>query len=869
MSLTLVIAEKPSVAGDIARALGGFKKDGDFWVGENMMIGAAVGHLLEMTAPEEFEVKRGKWTFAHLPVLPPYFALKPIARSKERFSSLRTKLRSRAVTDVINACDAGREGELIFRNLMEAAFEGKKQKPIRRLWLQSMTKNSIIEAFQHLRSDEEMKPLEAAARCRSEADWLVGINGTRALTAFNSSEGGFYLTTVGRVQTPTLAVVVRREEEISAFVPRAYWEVHARFGCGQGEYEGTWFRPDFQKTNDPEDRADRHWSFPDAERIVALCSGKTGVVTEKKKRTRQLSPLLFDLTSLQREANARFGFSAKTTLSLAQALYEKHKVVTYPRTDSRALPEDYPETVRETLGKLPLVSSQYAPFAEAILRENWVKADRRIFDNSKISDHFAIIPTGEAPKTLSEAETKLYDLIVRRFLSVFYPAAEYDVTTRITVVEGESFRSEGKILVSPGWLLVRGSLPKSSKGELPAVSEGETVQTLAVETVAEATRPPVRYTEATLLSAMEGAGKKLEDDELRDAMAEKGLGTPATRASIIEGLIEQKYLRREERELVPTPKAFQLFTLLRGLKLEQLSEPRLTAEWEQKLALIERGQFEAKQFMDDIRQLTASIVEVARRYEGTSVPMINPIHIQTPCPVCGGEVVETYRRFACTNPSCYFSISKYPASRVFSAEEVETLLSTGRVGPLTGFVSRRGFLFDAEIMLAKDSETDQLQLRFDFEENERESRDEDAIQAAPVVGICPICGGTVRAFENAFECENALKDRKKCSLRVSRTILQREVTEEEAKILFAQKQTPVLSGFVSKRTGRPFKAILKVHSKKGVEFEFPKAEDGKDDGGKTKTAKSKAASKAADADTEKGTAATTARSPRKRTKKEA
>lgn len=855
MTLTLVIAEKPSVAGDIARALGGFKQEGGFWVGENMIIGAAAGHLLEMVVPEEFDVKRGKWTFAHLPVLPPHFDLKPITRNKERYEALSKKLRSRTVTDVINACDAGREGELIFRNLMDAAFGGKKQKPIRRLWLQSMTKASILEAFAHLRSDEEMKPLEAAARCRSEADWLVGINGTRALTAFNSREGGFYLTTVGRVQTPTLAVVVRREEEIASYVSRAYWEVHATFACEKGSYEATWFDPDFRKNpEDPEAKAERHWTQNEAERIVRRCAGRAGTVTEKKKRTRQLSPLLFDLTSLQREANSRFGFSAKTTLSIAQALYEKHKVVTYPRTDSRALPEDYPATVCQTLGKLAGISAQYEPFAKKILQEAWVKVDRRIFDNSKISDHFAIIPTGETPKKLSDVEAKLYDLIVRRFLSVFYPAAEYDVTTRITVVEDESFRSEGKVLVEPGWLVVRGTLPKPAKGDLPPVSEGEVVRTEHINVVEDVTRPPARYTEATLLSAMENAGRKIEEDDLRDAMADKGLGTPATRAAIIEGLIDQKYLRREERDLIPTPKAFQLLTLLRGLKLEQLTEPRLTAEWERKLSLIEAHQVEPEGFMNEIRDLTASIVEVARRNEGMSIPLDNPIHIKAPCPVCGGCVVETYRRFACTNPSCYFSISKHPGARVFSADEVETLLSTGRVGPLSGFISRQGFPFDAELHLVRDEESGELRLAFDFEEKEPEAVDEDAIEQAPIMGTCPMCGSVVRMFEKGFICEAAVRDRKKCKLRVGRTILQHEITEDEARELFTKGRTPLLDDFISKRTGRKFRAYLTVDAKKGVIFQFPESDEAEGEDDKKKTRAS---------GTKKG-AATSTRSPRKR-----
>ena len=793
MSQTLVIAEKPSVAGDIARALGGFTKDGNFWVSETMVIGSAVGHLLELKAPAEYEVKRGKWSFANLPVLPPQFDLAPIERTKERFAELQKKLRSRAVTDVINACDAGREGELIFRYLMQAAFEGKKAKPVRRLWLQSMTKNAIREAFSQLRSDAEMKPLEAAARCRSEADWLVGINGTRAMTAFN-------------------------------FVPKAYWEVRATFAVENGTYESVWIDPDFKKEAGQNDlKAERLWSAERAQAVAVACRGGKGGVEDKKRRTRQASPALFDLTSLQREANGRFGFSAKTTLSIAQALYEKHKVLTYPRTDARALPEDYIETVNETLTKLRALST-YDLLAGRILANGWVKPDPRVFDNAKISDHFAIIPTGELPKTLSEAEQKVYDLVVRRFLSVFYPAAEYDVTTRLTTVAGQVFRTEGKVLVEPGWLEVRGLSASHGRNTLPSVAPGEQALVDSVEAVAEQTRPPARYTEATLLSAMENAGKKIEEDQLRDAMAEKGLGTPATRSGIIENLIEQHYMRRDERDLVATPKAVQLMALLKGLSIAQLSEPKLTAEWEQKLALIERGEGSADAFMEDIRALTRQIVSAAADYEGNSVPIDNPIHIHAPCPMCGGEVVENYRYFSCTTPTCGFRVSKSPGSRVFAPEEVETLLSTWRVGPLAGFVSKRGFPFEAELLLKRDESTGEVRMQFDFDEDDKETLSTDQIANAPVIGRCPCCGANVRVLDEAYMCETAMVDRKKCVMRVARTILGHELTLQQASGLFESGETEVFSDFVSKRTKRPFRASLKLDAKKGVVFQFPEKE---------------------------------------------
>ncbi|MEY3229830.1 MAG: hypothetical protein RL474_718, partial [Pseudomonadota bacterium] len=581
----LIIAEKPSVANDIAKALGGFTKHDEYFENEAFLISSAVGHLLEIAAPEEYEVKRGKWSFANLPVIPPHFDLRPIAKTESRLKVLQKLIKRKDVNRIINACDAGREGELIFRLITQHA---KAQQKIERLWLQSMTPAAIREGFNKLRSDDELIPLADAARCRSEADWLVGINGTRAMTAFNSKSGGFFLTTVGRVQTPTLSIVVQREEQIRKFVSKDYWEVRAEFIAAAGIYEGRWINPDFKKDpTDPDARENRLWSEAAAKSIVAACRGKKGSVSEESKPATQLAPQLFDLTSLQREANARFGFSAKNTLGLAQALYERHKVLTYPRTDARALPEDYLETVHKTIEQLGEHVPEYRQFSTAILKgdgkKSWVKPNKRIFDNSKISDHFAIIPTLESPKNLSEPEQKLYDLVVRRFLAVFYPAAEYRVTTRITEVSGHQFKTEGRVLVEPGWLTVYG---KSSQAddELVPVQKNESVQNETLELVALKTKPPARYSEATLLSAMESAGKWVDDDEMREAMAEKGLGTPATRAAIIEGLLAEKYIVREARELIPTAKAFQLMTLLRGLDVAELTQPDLTGTWEHKLA---------------------------------------------------------------------------------------------------------------------------------------------------------------------------------------------------------------------------------------------------------------------------------------------
>ncbi|WP_341248202.1 DNA topoisomerase III [Cupriavidus pauculus] len=842
MSKALIIAEKPSVAADIARALGGFTKHDEYFESDDYVLSSAVGHLVEIAAPDEYEVKRGKWSFTNLPVIPPHFDLRPIPKTESRLKVLNRLIKRKDVSALINACDAGREGELIFRLIAQQA---KAKQPVRRLWLQSMTPQAIRDGFAALREDEEMMPLADAARCRSEADWLVGINGTRAMTAFNSKGGGFFLTTVGRVQTPTLSIVVEREEKIKHFVPRDYWEVRAEFIAAAGLYEGRWFDPKFKKNEfDPEARDSRLWSEAEAKSIVAACRDKPGTVTEESKPSTQQSPALFDLTTLQREANSRFGFSAKNTLGLAQALYEKHKVLTYPRTDARALPEDYLDTVKQTMDMLADSSPNYLPHAKKILASGWVKPNKRIFDNSKISDHFAIIPTLQAPKNLSEPEQKLYDLVVRRFLAVFFPAAEFQITTRITEVAGHHFKTEGKVLVNPGWLVIYGreAQAKDDKdASLVPVQKDEKVKTDKVEAVGLTTRPPARYNEATLLSAMEGAGKLVDDDALREAMAGKGLGTPATRAAIIEGLLTEKYLVREGRELIPTAKAFQLMTLLRGLGVQELTQAELTGEWEHKLSQIERGRLKRDEFMREIAQMTQQIVKRAKEYDSDTIPG-DYATLDTPCPQCGGQVKENYRRFACT--ACDFSISKIPGGRQFEIEEVEELLLKKEIGPLQGFRSKMGRPFAAILKLAKDDEG-HWKMEFDFGQNDDEGDGEPVdFSGETPVGHCPKCNGSVYEHGMKYVCENAVGSEKTCDFTTGKIILQQEISSEQIGKLLSNGKTDLLTGFKSSRTGRNFKAYLVKQPDGKIGFEFEAREPKAGAAAKT-AAKTGAAAKAA------------------------
>jgi DNA topoisomerase-3 len=810
MSKSLIIAEKPSVATDLARALGGFKKVDDYFENDRYIISSAIGHLVELCLPSELDVKRGKWSFANLPIIPDEFDLKPIDKTKARFNLLKRLMARKDVGDLINACDAGREGELIFRYLTK--LSGTK-KPVRRLWLQSMTTESIRSAFERLRSDEEMQPLANAAVCRSESDWLVGINGTRAMTAFNNKTGGFQLTPVGRVQTPTLAILTEREEKIHAFKSRTYFEVFADFEVKAGSYRGRWFREDFTKNGDEDARAERIWEAAVAEQIKARCLGKTGIATEERKPTTQAPPLLYDLTSLQRDANGR-GFSAKRTLQLAQQLYEKFKVITYPRTDSRYLPEDYLATVKSTLGKIS--DPTLARHARTVLDKQWVRPTKRVFNNAKISDHFAIVPSGQVPHGLDEVQQKIYDMIVRRFISVFFPAAQFEITTRITRVEKDAFKTDGKVIIDPGWLAVYGreaALVGAEGGEsLVAITPNEPAKVLDVEVKQDETKPPARFNEATLLSAMEGAGKLIDDEELREAMRAKGLGTPATRAATIEGLIFQEYVRRQGRELIATAKGMSLITLLRGIGVSELCSPEMTGEWEHKLKQIQEGAMQPKTFMTQIKDFTREIVEKAKNFEGDSVSG-NFAELNVKCPKCGGgPFQEDYRTYKCR--TCGLMIWKTMAGRLFDPAEVETLLTEGKVGPLEGFRSKMGRPFSAVVKLGEE-----FKQQFDFPENDQGAA--TAIDPAKheALGLCPVCGkGQVYALDNSFACERAVSSPKECTFRVGKVILQKDIPKEQVQKLIATGKTDLLPKFMSKK-GRPFSAHLKLEKGK-VGFEF-------------------------------------------------
>jgi DNA topoisomerase-3 len=833
MGKTLIIAEKPSVMTELSRALtktlGKFNKKGAardvFYENDTTIITSAVGHLVELRMPMGPNSKKLPWNFQVLPAIPEQFELDPKPDSEARLNQVLKLARRKDVDLLVNACDAGREGELIFRYIIDF---GGINKPVKRLWMQSMTNNAITEAWAHLRPGEQMQPLADAAKCRSESDWLVGLNATRALTCFNSRYGGFNITAAGRVQTPTLAILAQRETEIQAFKPTPFFEVHATFGVDAGEYLGKWIDEAWKKSEStPLSKPERIWDQLTAEAIQSRCQGKICGVSEEKTSRSEIPKQLYDLTTLQKEAP----FTAKGTLQIAQALYEKHKMISYPRTDSRHLPEDYAGNVREALQAIGNSDLEVAKYAKAVLSgstENGPRLhkSRRVFDSKGITDHHAIIPTGKLAK-LSEAEQKLYDMIVRRFIAVFYPPAEFEQTTRLTRLTRvetsviDTFKTEGRILVKPGYLEVYGRSPgvAAGKDELTPVTAGETASIESVEVLREETKPPARMTESTLLSAMEGAGKLIDDDDdLRDAMAERGLGTPATRAATIEGLISQKYLAREGRELFVAGSGMRLIALVRELKIEGLHSPKLTGDWEFKLRQMEQGSLKRDDFMKEIISYTREICTKAREAAEREREKVFP-DLKAPCPICGApSLKQTAATYECREPGCKFRAKKHIAGRLLTEPEAIELLTKKFVGPLTGFISKFNKPFDAALELDP-----KFKVKFVFENDDPESPPE--LTDEQLIGEAKTGDGKsykVYATGNAYHVPEIATKKDPHGIRVTKAILQCEIPVDQMLKLIGTGKTDILKGFVSNQTKRKFDAHLTLDLKEGkVGFDFP------------------------------------------------
>ncbi len=855
MSKTLIIAEKPSVASDLARVLG--KKLGKFtkddttgsFRNDTLIITSAVGHLVEQKKPQTEDGKSLPWKMEYLPVMPRTMELEPIPKSADLLKKVLKLARSKEVADLVNACDAGREGELIFRNIIRF---GNIKKPLRRLWMQSMTDDAILDAWANLKKDGDMLNLADAAVCRSESDWLVGLNSTRALTVLQSAAGGFNVTPTGRVQTPTLAILAARQKDILAFTPEPYSEVRATFAAVSGNYEAKWFDPEWKKNEaTPQRTRDRIWDAAEAAAIATRCEGQPAEVRETHKPVSMPAPLLFDLTSLQKEASNRFGFSARRTLQIAQECYEKHKVLTYPRTDSKFLPGDYIHIATRTVTAVRDAMPEFTAAAEGILAGKGIRPSKRVFDSSKVSDHFAIIPTGRFVNLTGDA-AKIFTLVVQRFLGVFMPNAEYEDTERTTIVTTpgavDHFHSHGRVLRQAGWRTLYATSARAKKDELAPVAPGETVRATRMEAVQDQTKPPAAYTEATLLTAMETAGKLVEDDELAYAMKERGLGTPATRAAIIEGLITQEYIVRDGKELIATRRGMDLIDLLCKIGLSTLSSPELTGDWEYRLKQMENGKLERGRFMEDIRTYTTDIVDSVRDYMKNGKNPDLPIT----CPACGAKGLGS-RVDAVSCHACKFRLRRVHAGLGLSDEQLEELITRHELPVMDGFRSKFGKPFKAGLrLLAPETERGSWKAEFYFDDAKEGAGKESAPLPQKSLGLMPVkAQGELEVMETdkqwlVPQFDQGGKSGKR-GFSMSRNILGKDIEEEQLRRVLAEGKSELITGFISQRTHRPFDAFLVLDVKKGnVSFEFPPRE------ARPKGARSKADSKftAADATAE-------------------
>ncbi len=851
MGKALVITEKPSVARDICAALGGFSEGEGYFENDATIVTFAVGHIFELLEPEELDPSYKRWTLANLPIIPEEFKLKPKSGQSERIRTIKKLIERTDVADLINACDAGREGELIFREIVK---HFSVTKPIRRLWLQSMTTEAIRNGFRSLRPGEELAGLAAAAECRAYSDWLIGMNATRALTKRLKSRKERTAWSAGRVQTPTLAILVGREFEILAHESKPFWRVAAVFEHARERYNASWFAPDFHGEADSEQKDDRLFDAARAEAIVVAVRGQSGTVAETRKPSRESAPPLFDLTSLQREANRRFGWSARRALSAAQRCYDGHKLLTYPRTDSRCLPSDYRATVHSVIDRF----AEGSPYADAArrLKEHGLENQGRIFDDSGVSDHFAIIPTGVLPgDRLSGDDQKLFDLVARRFLSAFYPPAVWERVERVTEVAGEHFRTRARSLQEPGWRFVLPPSEGEEGGTLAPLVAGQSevsgvaVMTAEVQSVAEETKPPARVTEARLLSLMENAGKQIDDEDRAAVLHEKGIGTPATRAEIIENLISKGYVVRVGKALRPTVKGIRFIDTLRRIRVDRLYSPELTGDLEYHLLQVERGQRGADDFMAEIERYTSEIVERAKNFEYEDLydhepPLGN-------CPFGGRQVVErawfyTCQKDAdlpqeakadpnCPNPGCPLLIWKDTSGRYIDRRSVERLLREGNSGVLDGFTARNGRVYKGVLEL--DRQEFKVVVRSAGSSDEAVSEEPEYEVNPEPLGRCPVCSEhDVVETPTQFVCESRLREEEEapevgqrgkpaCSFVFPRTVCKREISRGEAIVYIQNGRTELLTDFTS-RFGRPFSAILVLRDTGRHRFEFPPRERG-------------------------------------------
>ena len=895
MGKALVITEKPSVARDIVGVLGDFEEEEGYWENDDYVVTFAVGHLLELVSPEDIDEKYKRWTLDTLPILPEEFPLKPKEGSSERLRTIKKLLKRDDVDRLVNACDAGREGELIFREIAEYL---ETKLPIERLWLQSMTKKAIKEGFSKLEPGSRYEGLSKAAHCRNYSDWLIGMNATRALTRRLKSRSENQAWSAGRVQTPTLKMLVEREMDILSHRPVPYWRIKANFEHNKEVYEAAWFDPKFNSTAEGA-KDDRIFDEKKAKALIEKLEGKAGSASETRKPSKETAPPLFDLTSLQREANRRFGWSARRTLNAAQRCYEGHKVLTYPRTDTKALPNDYRAVVDEVIEQLK-EDDRFTGASERLQSKGLLNTER-VFNDEKVSDHFAIIPTGQLSDELSGDDARLFELVTRRFLATFHPPAIWSRVERTTIVENEHFRSRAKTLQTPGWREVLGDQEEASKDKLSPLIEGQDkadnveVDSKEYELVDEETKPPARITEARLLSLMENAGKAVEDEETAEAMRERGIGTPATRADTIENLISKGYVMRAGRGLTPSVKGIRLIDILQRMNAERLASPALTGELEQHLTEVERGATAETKFMDEVYDYTKEIVQLTKEFEFED--LFPDDEELGKCPLCDKPVYERSWFYRCKEPEglpkkrppkkkkkkdeenaepeikdCPFRIWKDKSGRYVDKETVKELLDKKTTRVLDGFMTRQGRTYRGQLELVDGA----VELkRVAGGESDLMGMPEYEVNEQPLA-TCPTCKkGDVVETRSTFVCSLGLavlkklerdettifpvkkkeipEDMEYCSFLLPRTVCKREMTREETSGYIKNGKTETLSDFISQK-GRPFSAFLFLKETGRHGFEFPPRGEGKATAKKTtkkKAAKKKTKKKAAKKTTKK------------------
>ena len=818
MSKTLVIAEKPSVAADIAKVVGAGKKSTHAYEGDSHIVSWAVGHLLEFQKPEDYDEALKRWRLKDLPIIPDQFKLSPVRGASAQLKALKKMIRRKDVDKLINACDAGREGELIFREIYRFA---DTDKPVDRLWLQSMTGNAIQKGLAAPRTQDSVQGLADAADCRAECDWLIGMNATRALTIRLRSRSDKTVWSAGRVQTATLAMLVRREREILAHEPQPYWLLKATFevdGKDPDLYLGTWFDP---KGTAPRDRI---FDLGQRDRLLALLATKPqATASETRKTSRETAPPLLDLTTLQREGNKRFGFSAKRTLRAAQSLYEQYKLLTYPRTDSKALPEDYRPFVKQSIEFLANQKS-LGIHAKRLLSDG-MNNEKRNFNNKAVSDHFAIIPTGEGdPSRLHGDEAKIFDLVARRFLAAFHPPAEYAEVDRTTAIENELFRTRRKVLTVPGWRGVwKSDKDDKKQGNLPALpsADGTAAKLASHEAEEKLTKPAARHTEASLLRLMETAGVAVDDESLAQVLSETGgLGTPATRADIIETLLKREYSDRctsiaGRKALRATSRGIRLIDALERIDLPRLTQPELTGDLEEALRQVERGDRSRDAYMTEIKDWTRVIVDKVRDFSYDT--LYDSTEALGKCPDCKSEVRETLRTYSCVHSGrdgdCKFIVWKEVGGRYVDRRSAVQLLTNGITPSKAGFFTRDGREYEANLKREDDG-----RIRAHSDEVDAVKGDEDVepLEIAP----CPFhADKMVWRGPQGYRCQGF--ETGDCKLSLPLRLCQRPLSVEEITALIGEKRsTELLEGFTSKRN-RPFSATLKLSDAGRIQWDFP------------------------------------------------